>query len=77
MSDERLALLGDAEAPPGDRYFAAMFLAGSGTPHHFPVLATLLREANGDIRVAAAYALLTIDACSTAGTPASHSKGKK
>jgi hypothetical protein len=77
VGDERRKLLGDAKAPPGDRYFAAMFLADSGTPRDYPLLTDLLRESNGDLRVGAAYAILTINAQSTAGTPASRPEQKK
>lgn len=51
-------LLSDAKAPPGDRYFAAMFLAESGTASDYQRLVSLLRETNGDLRVSGAYALL-------------------
>lgn len=66
VSEERRALLGDEKAPPGDRYFAAMFLADSGSPRDYPLLSGPLRASNADLRVSAAYALLTIDSRSKA-----------
>ena len=58
--------LGDTKLPPSDRYFAATFLAESGTPRDYPRLADLLCESHRDLRVSGAYALLKIDSRSTA-----------
>ena len=59
-------LLGDTKLPPSDRYFAATFLAESGTPRDYPRLADLLCESHRDLRVSGAYASLKIDSRSTA-----------
>jgi SSS family solute:Na+ symporter len=56
------ALLDDTKAAAGDRYFAAMFLAESGSPSDYPRLTALLDDPSSDLRVSGAYALLTIDA---------------
>ena len=56
------AVIRDLASPPGDRYFAAMFLADSGSPADYPILCEQLKDANSDLRVSAAYAMLNIDA---------------
>jgi HEAT repeat protein len=61
-------LLGDEAAAPGDRYFAAMFLADTGDPSDSPRLAGILRHHHSDLRVSAAYALLKINARSPGTT---------
>jgi HEAT repeat protein len=53
-------LLGDENAAPGDRYFAAMILADTGDPSDSPRLAEILRHPHSDLRLSAAYALLKI-----------------
>jgi hypothetical protein len=62
-------LLGDEDAAPGDRYFAAMFPAETGDPSDAPRLAGILRHPHSDFRVSAAYALLKIKARSPVTTP--------
>jgi solute:Na+ symporter, SSS family len=61
-SDTARELLGDTDAGPVDRYFAAMFLADTGVPSDYPRLTNLLRNPHSDLRVGAAYALLKINA---------------
>ena len=55
-------LLDDTTAAPGDRYFAAMFLAETGSPSDYPRLTGLLGDPYSDLRVSGAYALLSLDA---------------
>jgi SSS family solute:Na+ symporter len=63
------ALARDAQGPAAGRYFAAMHLAESGTPRDHELLARLLNDADSDVRVGAAYAMLRIDArAAPAGT---------
>jgi hypothetical protein len=75
--DAARELLGDTKVPPGDRYFAAMFLADSGAPCDYPRLADLLCESHGDLRVGGAYALLKINARSMAKGATSGSEASK
>jgi hypothetical protein len=60
--DTARELLGDTDAGPGDRYFAAVFLADTGAPSDYPRLTNLLRDPHSDLRVGAAHALLKINA---------------
>jgi HEAT repeat protein len=63
----------DAQVAPSGRYFAAMSLADCGTTQDYAVLAQLLNDADADVRVGAAYAMLRIDGRSAAPTsPATH-----
>jgi SSS family solute:Na+ symporter len=62
-------LLDDTKAAPGDRYFAAIFLAESGSPSDYPRLTGLLDDSSSDLRVSAAFALLTIDGRSLVSEP--------
>jgi hypothetical protein len=61
-SDTARELLGDTDADPGDRYFATVFLADTGTPADYPRLTNLLSGPHSDLRVGAAYSLLKINA---------------
>jgi HEAT repeat protein len=58
--DEVRALARDAGGPPAGRYFAAMQLAEFGTARDFDILAPLLDDADSDVRVGAAFAILRI-----------------
>jgi SSS family solute:Na+ symporter len=60
--DRARELLDDTKAAPGDRYFAAMFLAESGSLSDYPRLTGLLDDPSTDLRVSGAFVLLTIDA---------------
>ncbi|MGB7159166.1 MAG: hypothetical protein WBD40_13950, partial [Tepidisphaeraceae bacterium] len=52
----------DAEVAPSGRYFAAMSLAEFGTAGDYAILEQLRHDPDSDVRVAAAYAMLQIDA---------------
>ncbi|HTL28373.1 MAG TPA: hypothetical protein VL282_04110 [Tepidisphaeraceae bacterium] len=70
VTGEGAGVAADQTLPPADRYFAAMFLADSFQPTDIPVLKRLIDDSNSDVRVAAAYALLKIDAPRAATQPA-------
>jgi HEAT repeat protein len=60
--DSARELLRDTNASVGDRYFAALSLADSGSPVDYSLLQQLLTATSSDLRVGAAYAMLRIDA---------------
>ena len=60
----------DANVKPSARYFAAMSLADHGTPHDIPILTRLLDDADSDVRVGAAHAILQIERRGAATAPA-------
>lgn len=60
--DSLREIAADKKLPASDRYFAAMFLADDGHAADIPILKPLLEDSTRDVRIAAAYALLKIDA---------------
>ena len=64
-ADIKEALFAYLKGAPGERYETAEALSLKGTTADLPVLETLFADSDNDVRVAAANAMIKIDARST------------